>query len=526
MRKITLLLIVTCAFLANAQIVIFNETFGVDIEERPSVNNYTGWDNGSPVVFSCSTERYCDLRKAGTLNMHVWFGVNYEIDFLVSNIPTAGYTDLKLSFDIACNNAGGNANKLTLTCNGTTIAVPSAPVGAINTYVSSGELSISNADVTNLRFLYTVANNPTGYGYRIDNIKITGTATGEDEGEDEDGGGDEIEAPNVMEYYQPAVGKSEAGLKTALHDVIKGHTNVGYSGLWNVYETSDMTAYGKVWDMYSTCTWTYRSDQCGNYSSVCDCYNREHSIPQSWFGERSPMVSDAFHIYPTDGRVNGQRGNYPFGECANGTSLGGKALGKLGASTFSGYSGTVFEPIDEYKGDFARTYFYFATRYQNEMSSINGASFTKNTYPSLSEWSINLFLKWHRQDPVSEKETDRNDAVQKHQKNRNPFIDYPELAEYIWGNKKGNAWKTTSGLSEITVEFNIAPNPVRDQLTIKTKEPELTYTIYNLSGQSLQNGTVTTGSKNISVDYLQNGMYLIRMLAGTRQAVRRFIVTK
>ncbi len=132
--------------------------------------------------------------------------------------------------------------------------------------------------------------------------------------------------------------------------------------------------------MYSTCTWTPGVKKCGNYSVVCDCYNREHSIPQSWFNEASPMVSDAFHIYPTDGKVNGQRNNYPYGECANGTTLSG-GKGKLGSCTFSGYSGTVFEPDDEYKGDFARTYFYFTTRYQNIMTSIGGDSFNKTTYP-------------------------------------------------------------------------------------------------------------------------------------------------
>lgn len=109
---------------------------------------------------------------------------------------------------------------------------------------------------------------------------------------------------------------------------------------------------------------TVSKEQCGQYSTLGDCYNREHSFPKSWFNDDSPMVSDAFHIYPTDGKVNSQRNNYPYGECANGTTLSPngkvKALGKLGTSTFPGYSGTVFEPDDEYKGDFARSYFYMA----------------------------------------------------------------------------------------------------------------------------------------------------------------------
>ena len=242
-------------------------------------------------------------------------------------------------------------------------------------------------------------------------------------------------------YYTAAEGKADAALKTQLYSIISsGYQTKSYDFLYTIYQTSDKTPSGKVWDMYSTCDWNFGYKLCGNYSVVCDCYNREHSIPQSWFNSASPMVSDAFHVYPTDGKVNGQRSNYPFGEAANGTVLSAKALGRLGSSTFQGYSGTVFEPVDEYKGDFARTYFYFSTRYENIMTSIGGASFSGNKYPSLTDWAINLFLKWHRQDPVSQKEIDRNKAVSEYQNNRNPFIDHPELAEYIWGNKKGIVW--------------------------------------------------------------------------------------
>lgn len=246
-------------------------------------------------------------------------------------------------------------------------------------------------------------------------------------------------------YYSAAEGKTDAVLKTQLSSIITaGHKDQGYDGLYEIYKTSDNTSTGNVWDMYSTCTWTHGQKQCGEYKNVCDCYNREHSIPQSWFNSSRPMVSDAFHVYPTDGKVNGQRSNYPFGECSGGVTLSG-GKGRLGKSTFSGYSGTVFEPDDEYKGDFARTYFYFATRYQNIMTSIGGESFNGTTYPSFTAWSQAIFLKWHCQDPVSQKEIDRNNAVEAFQKNRNPFIDYPELAEFIWGTNKGQAWMPGGG---------------------------------------------------------------------------------
>ena len=249
-----------------------------------------------------------------------------------------------------------------------------------------------------------------------------------------------LQAQAPPSYYLSAEGKADAALKTQLYNIISsGYETKSYDFLYTIYETSDKTPSGKVWDMYSTCDWTFGYKECGNYSLVCDCFNREHSIPQSWFNEASPMKSDAFHVYPTDGKVNGIRSSFPFGE-TNALPIGGKALGEKGTSSFPGYSGTVFEPVDEYKGDFARTYFYFATRYENIMTTIGGESFSGNKYPALTDWSINLFLKWHRQDPVSQKEIDRNNAVYNHQDNRNPYIDHPELAEYIWGDKKGLPW--------------------------------------------------------------------------------------
>lgn len=118
------------------------------------------------------------------------------------------------------------------------------------------------------------------------------------------------EAPSG--YYSRCEGKYGAALLSSLEDVIGPHTNVGYDGLWNVYKTSDVyPSDGKIWDMYSTKHWPVNGERCGNYKNVGDCYNREHSFPKSWFSEASPMKSDAFHIYPTDGKVNGQRSNHP-----------------------------------------------------------------------------------------------------------------------------------------------------------------------------------------------------------------------
>lgn len=259
-----------------------------------------------------------------------------------------------------------------------------------------------------------------------------------------------LQAAAPQGYYSASEGKKGKALLTSLYSKISSHTNVGYNGLWNVYKSSDVDANGKIWDMYSTKRWNPNGEQCGNYSYVGDCYNREHSLPKSWFDDASPMYSDAFHIYPTDGKVNGQRSNYPYGECSGGTTLPShgsvRALGRLGRSTFPGYSGTVFEPDDEYKGDFARSYFYMAACYNDRISGWHSDMMGGNDYPVFKTWAVNLLLKWHRQDPVSDKERKRNDAVYNYQHNRNPFIDYPDLAEHIWGDKTDIAWSSTGSV--------------------------------------------------------------------------------
>ncbi|MBL0144731.1 MAG: endonuclease [Chitinophagaceae bacterium] len=190
-----------------------------------------------------------------------------------------------------------------------------------------------------------------------------------------------------------------------------------------------------------------------------DCYNREHSTPQSWFSSASPMVSDAHHIFPTDGKVNGMRNNYPYGEVTSATftSLNGGKLG-TGINNF-GYTSTVFEPINEYKGDFARAALYMAVRYEDQIISQNWSNKGNGDDVFLStadepiaatrqlqiydDWFIKLLYKWHTQDPVSQKEIDRNNVIYaqlitdgastKKQGNRNPFIDHPEFVAAIWG---------------------------------------------------------------------------------------------
>lgn len=269
-------------------------------------------------------------------------------------------------------------------------------------------------------------------------------------------------------YYGSTIGLNGASLKTALFNKITNHSVTSYSGLWSTYSTTDAYVNGKVWDIYSTniCgtspyEFTFGTNQCGNYSKEGDCYNREHSFPQSWFGSATPMVSDMFHIYPTDGKVNGMRDNWPYGEVSAPTYTSQQG-GKLGPCVFPGYSGTVFEPLDEYKGDLARGYFYMATRYENLIANWqnNGNAnevLNGNSFPVFDQWVIDLFVKWHNQDPVSAKEINRNNAIFGYQQNRNPYIDSPQFVNRIWGGASAN--KPTLAASKVQVDLtSTSPN--------------------------------------------------------------------
>ena len=241
-------------------------------------------------------------------------------------------------------------------------------------------------------------------------------------------------------YYDGVSGKkSPDAILTALNTCIsRNYNEISYKGLEPHYLKTDFYA-DTLWDVYSTCRFTYEMANIPQ-KYVCDGWNKEHVCCQSWLGN-GPMVSDMFNVYPTDARVNNLRSNYPYGVVGTNKGISGDpdkhALGKLGTSTTNGV-GTVYEPDDRYKGDLARTFFYMVARYRNNtLNSGEGSTMFNSSPTDLTAYSLSFLLEWHRNDPVSQKEIDRNQAVYGEQNNRNPFIDYPELVEYIWGDKKG-----------------------------------------------------------------------------------------
>lgn len=250
-------------------------------------------------------------------------------------------------------------------------------------------------------------------------------------------------------YYASAADLTGLELKTALYNIVKDHTTKTYSNLWDFMGTNSLDVYyendGSILDMYSenpsssdTYNYTPVTDQCGNYSGEGSCYNREHSFPKSWFDDQYPMYTDIHHLFATDGYVNGKRSNYPYGIVGTSTFVSDNGSKVGAASSDLGYSGTVFEPIDEFKGDFARAYFYMATRYEDiistwEVNSDSAAAVLDSSSDYVfEEWVITMLKSWNEIDPVSQKELDRNEAAYEFQGNRNPFIDHPEYVNEIW----------------------------------------------------------------------------------------------
>ena len=317
-------------------------------------------------------------------------------------------------------------------------------------------------------------------------------------------------------YYNTATGSGYT-LKTQLRDIIaNGHTNRGYDALYTAYQTSDTDIYyendNTVLDMYSeningadSYNYNHGSRKCGNYNSENDCYNREHIFPQGYFNKKDPMKSDIHHVVPSDGYVNGKRSSFPFGEVssASWTSNNGS---KLGSNTFPGHNGTVFEPIDEFKGDIARMLLYFAVRYENEVTSSGWDAHDASPNNPLDgtndqvyeTWYIKLLYKWHTNDPVSQREIDRNNAGYNFQGNRNPFIDHPEYVQDVWSAVLGGGTSDTEAPSVPTslTYSNVTSNSFNIDWTAATDNVGVT--AYDVYLDDVLHKTVNTNSASIT----------------------------
>lgn len=293
-------------------------------------------------------------------------------------------------------------------------------------------------------------------------------------------------------YYDKMNGKSGAALKAAAKECVKTHQTLEYYELPTYWQYSDVypelvNGCKRWWDMYSDAVYLIQKNQSGKQSFSANKMQREHSVPKSWWKlnggvEYTPCYSDMWNLYPSDGAANQAKLNYPLGPTAS-TSFN-NGVTKVGTAQ-TGYGGGcryVFEPADEYKGDFARAYMYVATVY-DDINWVVNYMYKLESYPTLVPWAKEMLLQWCRQDPVDQKEIDRNNVVEQYQGNRNPFVDFPELAEYIWGTRT-------------TQTFYVSEQEGSDPTPPITGDPEITLPV---NGEALDFGQVAVGRSETRV---------------------------
>lgn len=341
-------------------------------------------------------------------------------------------------------------------------------------------------------------------------------------------------------YYNSATGTGFT-LKTQLYNIIKDHNDQGYNAIDNFFPIADIDNYyendNTILDIYSenpNGTDPYNffvSDECGNYNGEGDCYNKEHVIPQSVFSSNTPMRGDAHHLLPTDGRVNGFRGSYPYGivgsnlisqsGISNPTQNGSKAGNNINTGIAAGFSGIVFEPIDEFKGDIARIHFYFATRYENLVSNWSSyAMFDGSSNKVIADPFLDILYSWHVNDPVSQKEIDRNNDVFQHQGNRNPFVDNPQWVQAIWGN--------SLSVTQSNTQFNfiVYPNPSNsNRIHIQSDAILDEIQLITINGQVMQQIQNPDHQNNTyTIENLSSGFYFLKIISDNQSVTKKVII--
>ena len=366
-------------------------------------------------------------------------------------------------------------------------------------------------------------------------------------------------------YYSTATGSGYT-LKTQLKNIIDNNTNstgsANYGDMWTLFTTSAFRDNyyendGSLLDIYSevpnisgnttfndSYSFTSSSQQCSSSTPSEEgvCYNREHTIPQSVFSSAYPLYSDAHFVLPTDNRVNGWRDNYPFGQVVTTTAVAAtnptvsnaanipvymKNQSRLGQNTntgyTAGYSGVVYEPLDEFKGDIARAMLYFATRYEDQIPSWSYVMFNGTSNQVFTNTFLNIMLTWHNIDPVSSYEIAKNNAVYLFQGNRNPFIDNPAYVCQIYTAQctalSSDSFAFESGIS-------IYPNPaVNNEVTISSETELKSIVLYNINGQIIQEiKNPTRVDNSYKVNNLSSGFYLVQMASENAVATKKVIV--
>ena len=246
-----------------------------------------------------------------------------------------------------------------------------------------------------------------------------------------------IDRKTLAQYASSLQGLKKEQLKAALHKLMDKKKVLPYGGggkgtWWGFWYSDRDPQTNECYNRYSDKKFFFDSTNTGK--SIAGM-NIEHSFPKSWWGgHKNDAWCDLYNLYPSDSKANSSKSNYVMGVVVNVKENAGEGYDKVGTGYADGKLVNMWEPGDRFKGEFSRSYMYMATTYQNLSFVSEGAKqLQTGAYPTLKKWSSDLFRLWSKNDRVDEMEIKRNEAVYKIQNNRNLFIDYPNLAEYVWG---------------------------------------------------------------------------------------------
>ena len=246
-----------------------------------------------------------------------------------------------------------------------------------------------------------------------------------------------IDRKTLAQYASSLNGLKKEQLKAALHKLMDKKKVLPYGGggkgtWWGFWYSDRDPQTNECYNRYSDKKFFFDSTNTGK--SIAGM-NIEHSFPKSWWGgKKNDAWCDLYNLYPSDSQANSSKSNYVMGVVVNVKEEAGAGYDKVGTGYADGQLVNMWEPGNRFKGEFSRSYMYMATTYQNLSFTSEGAKqLQTGAYPTLKKWSSDLFRQWSKNDRVDEMEIKRNEAVYKIQNNRNLFIDYPNLAEYVWG---------------------------------------------------------------------------------------------
>lgn len=329
-------------------------------------------------------------------------------------------------------------------------------------------------------------------------------------------------------YYNTAENKVDDLLKFELNQIIDNHTTFPYTSsntdTWDILKETDKDPNNSsnVILIYSGVS----VNGAQEYASGSG-WTREHIWAKSRgdFGTAEGPGTDVHALRPLDNSTNSTRNNRGFDNCSDCIDVYDQWSNLTGSKRDN--TEWSFEPRDEVKGDVARMMFYMDVRYEGYDSYVD-LEVSETILPSDDKTPfhgiLSTLIEWHRNDPVDAWEQNRNDIIYNdYQNNRNPFIDYPELAEHLWGNQIGVEWNSSllSVVDNTINNITVYPTVVSDVLFIANiRNSIIDIVVYNILGEKVIS---TKNTNKVDVKELSNGVYMIWISDGMRQTNRKFV---